>query len=112
MRGVGQTSHMVDLLPDEDCIVIVPNSSTILYCKSLIESRRGLSFSKKVDVISVEKEEDLYRLYGITKKVFVDHSFFASKKNKDKILAEELLSLLAGIHAIKNIMNTRKENNG
>lgn len=78
MRGVGQTTNMIDNLPTGRCMVVSSDPTLVRGLKNSTEEIRGKDFTKNVKFISISSLDDCNKLLGYSHPVFFDHFFFES----------------------------------
>lgn len=107
MRKSGRSLYFADLLPKDGCVIITSNVAEQYHVQEDIVCRRGNDFLKLIDFVIISNEDDIVKLAGLSKKVYIDPYFFDSNKHKDKLLYEELYSFLGLYH--KNINSKEGE---
>lgn len=73
-RGIGRTALMIDTLPEESCVVVVPSPQIGVEISKRIEKSRRKKGTWRVAVI--REIGDSAVLGGIEEPVFFDHSFW------------------------------------
>lgn len=70
------TTKMVERLPEEGSVIVVPSAVAKAYIEAIIAEAHGKDSLSKHRVIQVSKMEDTRKLVGLGKFIHIDPSFY------------------------------------
>lgn len=75
MGQLGRTTAMINALPDDGAIVVVPRETVCREVSRMIFDLRGPDFEQLCKVIVVRERHDTDRLHGARLPIVFDHTF-------------------------------------
>lgn len=87
--ALGRTTAMINALPDDGAIIVVPSESVWREVSRMIFELRGPDFEGLCRVVIVRDRGDLYKLEGARQRIFFDHTFdvFVHRDVADRVRA-------------------------
>lgn len=90
-RRTGKTYRMVQALPENGAIIIVPSYPIRDYILNMLRDVRGSEIANRCRIIVIRNHMDIWQLDGLNKPVVFDHSFFENNYISQDVLEETQL---------------------